>query len=75
MTDSARQAASPAAGAHLVLYDGVCGLCSRLLQFLLARDRHEVFAFASLQSATGRAIVERLGGDLGMFPRNDLSRV
>jgi predicted DCC family thiol-disulfide oxidoreductase YuxK len=45
------------------LYDGVCGLCSRLLQFLLRHDHRCVFDFASLQSATGRAIVERCGGD------------
>jgi predicted DCC family thiol-disulfide oxidoreductase YuxK len=50
-------------GAHLVLYDGVCGLCSRLLQFLLTHDRRGVFAFASLQSATARAVIERFGGD------------
>jgi predicted DCC family thiol-disulfide oxidoreductase YuxK len=50
-------------GAHLVLYDGVCGLCNRLLQFLLAHDRRAVFAFASLQSAIGRSTVERFGGD------------
>jgi len=52
-----------ATGGHLVLYDGVCGLCSRLVQFVLARDRQRVFSFAALQSDTGRAIVERLGGD------------
>ena len=27
-------------GHHLVLYDGVCGLCSRVTQFLLTHDRH-----------------------------------
>jgi predicted DCC family thiol-disulfide oxidoreductase YuxK len=48
---------------HLVLYDGVCGLCSRVLQFLLRHDRRRVFRFASLQSAVGRAIVERSGGN------------
>ena len=62
MTGSATQPAS-GEGAHLVLYDGVCGLCSSLLQFLLTHDRRGVFAFASLQSATGRAVVEGLGGD------------
>jgi predicted DCC family thiol-disulfide oxidoreductase YuxK len=62
MTDSATQPAS-AGGAHLVLYDGVCGLCSRLLQFLLTHDRRGRFAFASLQSATGQAVIEGLGGD------------
>src|SRR5918992_2152136 len=63
MTDSATQPASVVEGAHLVLYDGVCGLCSSLLQFLLTHDRRAVFAFASLQSATGTAMVEGLGGD------------
>jgi predicted DCC family thiol-disulfide oxidoreductase YuxK len=52
-----------AEGAHLVLYDGVCGLCSRLLQFLLRHDHRAVFTFASLQSETGKAMVERCGGN------------
>jgi len=56
------QASSEGQGVHLVLYDGVCGLCSRLLQLLLAVDHRAVFDFASLQSAAGRAIVERAGG-------------
>ena len=55
--------ASQGQGAHLVLYDGVCGLCSRVLQFVLTRDRRGVFHFASLQSATGKAVVARSGGD------------
>jgi predicted DCC family thiol-disulfide oxidoreductase YuxK len=57
------QAASGGQGAHLVLYDGVCGLCNRLLEFLLHHDRRLVFCFASLQSATGRAMVARYGGN------------
>jgi predicted DCC family thiol-disulfide oxidoreductase YuxK len=62
MTGSPTQPASTEAGAHLVLYDGVCGLCSSLLQFLLRRDRRGVFAFASLQSATGQTVVQERGG-------------
>lgn len=54
--------AQPSVGAHLLLYDGMCGLCSRLLQFLLRHDRRQVFSFASLQSAVGRSVVERCGG-------------
>jgi predicted DCC family thiol-disulfide oxidoreductase YuxK len=46
-------------GVHLVLYDGVCGLCNFACQFILARDRAGIFDFASLQSATGRAWLER----------------
>jgi predicted DCC family thiol-disulfide oxidoreductase YuxK len=52
-----------AGGDHLVLYDGVCGLCNRITQFILPRDRQQVFDFASLQSDVGRAHVERFGGD------------
>jgi predicted DCC family thiol-disulfide oxidoreductase YuxK len=48
---------------HLVLYDGVCGLCSRLVQFLLRHDRRGVFDFASLQSPIGRASVEHWAGN------------
>jgi predicted DCC family thiol-disulfide oxidoreductase YuxK len=62
MTDLTTQASSGRQGAHLVLYDGVCGLCNRLLQFLLAVDHRAVFDFASLQSPTGMAIVEHAGG-------------
>jgi predicted DCC family thiol-disulfide oxidoreductase YuxK len=63
MTGSPAQVPPLAEGAHLVLYDGVCGLCSRLLQFLLTHDRRAVFTFASLQSAVGRATVEQFGAD------------
>ena len=63
MAGSRAQAPIATGGRHLVLYDGVCGLCNRLLQFVLAHDRREVFRFASLQSAVGQAVVARGGGD------------
>jgi predicted DCC family thiol-disulfide oxidoreductase YuxK len=63
MTGSSNNPASAGQAAHLVLYDGVCGLCSRLIQFVVAHDRRAVFVFASLQSAVGRAAVERFGAD------------
>ena len=65
MASSPSQEMRVAEGEHLVLYDGVCVLCSRLLRFLLEHDRRQVFTFASLQSAAGRAFVERFGGDPG----------
>ena len=63
MADSPAQGPPHAEALHLVLYDGVCGLCNSLLRFLLTHDRRGVFAFASLQSAMGRTVVEGLGGD------------
>ena len=47
---------------HLILlYDGVCGLCNRLVQFILRRDRDAVFQFASLQSPFAAPILARHG--------------
>jgi predicted DCC family thiol-disulfide oxidoreductase YuxK len=38
----------------LVFYDGVCGLCDRLVHFLLARDDRGRFRFAQLQGESAR---------------------
>ena len=55
-----RQARDPISR-HLVLYDGVCGLCHRLNGFVLQRDANGVFAFASLQSETAQSYLKRSG--------------
>ena len=45
----------------ILLYDGVCGLCNRLVQFILARDRQAIFRFAALQSPFAALILARHG--------------
>jgi predicted DCC family thiol-disulfide oxidoreductase YuxK len=45
----------------ILLYDGVCGLCNRLVQFILRRDPAGVFRFASLQSAVAERVLARHG--------------
>jgi predicted DCC family thiol-disulfide oxidoreductase YuxK len=62
MTGTSALEPTPTGDTHLALYDGVCGLCNRLVRFLLEHDRHGVFMLASLQSATGTALVKRFGG-------------
>jgi predicted DCC family thiol-disulfide oxidoreductase YuxK len=47
--------------AHLVLYDGLCGLCNRSVNFILHHDRHEAFMFASMQSDISRQILAKHG--------------
>ena len=47
----------------IVLYDGVCGLCNRLIQFLLPRDRQDRLRFASLQSDFASVVLKRHGKD------------
>ncbi len=47
----------------IILYDGVCGLCNRLVQFLLKRDRRDRLRFASLQSEFAATVLKRHGLD------------
>jgi predicted DCC family thiol-disulfide oxidoreductase YuxK len=47
----------------IVLYDGVCGLCNRLTQFILKHDTHDRFLFASLQSNLAASLLKRHGAD------------
>ncbi|MGA8311435.1 MAG: DCC1-like thiol-disulfide oxidoreductase family protein [Terriglobales bacterium] len=47
----------------ILLYDGVCGLCSRLVQFVLKRDASGHFRFASLQSDFASRILRQQGLD------------
>jgi predicted DCC family thiol-disulfide oxidoreductase YuxK len=43
----------------IVFFDGVCGLCNRFVDFVLPRDRREVFRFAPLQGETARRLIDR----------------
>ena len=45
----------------IILYDGVCGLCNRLIQFVLKRDRNDRFRFAALQSEFAGDVLRRHG--------------
>ena len=56
-----RRAVTEITEGPIVLYDGVCGLCNRLVQFLVARDRRGRFRFAALQGETGQALLRRHG--------------
>jgi len=43
----------------LVLFDGVCNLCSGSVQFLVPRDRTGRLHFAPIQSALGQQVLQR----------------
>jgi len=57
----------PAAGSltspspNLVLYDGVCGLCNKLVRILLRADRRALLCFAPLQGPTAARCAARHG--------------
>ncbi len=45
----------------IILFDGVCNLCSRSVRFVIARDPHAHFRFAALQSDAARRICAERG--------------
>ena len=45
----------------LILYDGVCVLCSRSMRFVAARDTARRFRFVPLQSPYGAELAVRFG--------------
>jgi hypothetical protein len=47
----------------LILFDGVCVLCSRGGRFVSKRDRRGYFGFVPIQLAEGRPLAEHLGID------------
>jgi len=45
----------------VILFDGVCNLCSGFVQFVIPRDTEGKYRFASLQSDVGRALLAEHG--------------
>ena len=45
----------------LILFDGVCNLCTVSVQFVLKRDSKKLFRFASLQSPLGQQVLKESG--------------
>jgi len=43
----------------IVLFDGVCNLCNRSVQFIIRKDKKKQFLFASLQGKTGQEVLKR----------------
>lgn len=41
----------------IILFDGVCNLCNGFIQFVIKRDKNDLFRYASLQSGIGQQLV------------------
>ncbi len=44
---------------QIVVFDGVCNLCSYAVQFIIKRDKHAVFTFTSMQSGYGKNLLSK----------------
>ena len=65
----ARVVAPGDAGERILFFDGVCGLCNRFVDFLVARDRARAFLLAPLQGETAAARVPGDAAGPGVDPR------
>ena len=54
----------------VILFDGVCNLCSTAVQFIIKRDKKDVFRFASLQSEAAQNILKPFD-----FPLDELKTI
>jgi len=44
---------------NIILFDGVCNLCNRSIDFVLKRDKQNLFYYVSLQSDEGKKLIDR----------------
>ncbi|MEI6817201.1 MAG: thiol-disulfide oxidoreductase DCC family protein [Bacteroidota bacterium] len=45
----------------VILFDGVCNYCNRVVNFIIEHDKNSRFVFAPLQSEAGQKILKNLG--------------
>ena len=50
----------------IILFDGVCNLCESSINFIIEKDKKDIFRFVSLQSDLGLNIIKYLGIDTKM---------
>jgi len=51
----------------IVLFDGVCNLCNRAVQFIIKRDKKKQFLFASLQGKAGNKLLQKFDLPANLF--------
>ena len=42
---------------QIILFDGVCNFCNYWVNFVLERDKKDIYRFAAIQSVSGQAIL------------------
>lgn len=52
---------------NIILFDGVCNLCSGSVLFIIQRDKKGIFKFASLQSSFGQQQLDKFEIDKNLL--------
>lgn len=59
--------AKPYTDHDIILFDGQCMLCSRIVRFVIRRDPKKRFRFAALESMAGKSVLEQVRTEAGSF--------
>ncbi|HRB30224.1 MAG: thiol-disulfide oxidoreductase DCC family protein [Chitinophagaceae bacterium] len=43
----------------IILFDGICNLCNRSIQFVIKHDKEKVYRFAAFQSKAGQKLLQQ----------------
>ena len=43
----------------IILFDGICNLCNASVNFIIDKDKKDIFKFAALQSEIGKEILDK----------------
>lgn len=43
----------------IILFDGICNLCNRVVRFVIRRDKKKEIQFAALQSEAGQGLLQK----------------
>ncbi len=44
---------------HIILFDGVCNFCNYWVNFIIDRDKDDIFKFAALQTEAGQKLLKK----------------
>lgn len=45
----------------IILFDGICNLCNKSVQYIIRKDQKNQFRFVALQSELGQKIIKHIG--------------
>lgn len=48
---------------QLILFDGICNLCNRSVQYIIKHDKKDVFRFVAIQSKIGKQFINQFKMD------------
>ena len=51
----------------IILFDGICNLCNRSVQFIIKHDKEKVYRFAAFQSKAGQKLLQQYNLPLKQF--------